>query len=180
MNSLPGRGGAGRAADQSGRTRRFISPNSKAKPCCLRSSTPDALCQPFARLISSEFATIHKELAKNPAELRKTHLLSISLDPTYDTPPVLRKYGWPICKTIAAGFGHWDFVSTTPADLQNLAAAFGLEYFEQNNQISHSMNTVLLARDGTVAKSWPGNEWKTSDVIAALRQAISTKSTTKG
>lgn len=134
----------------------------------------------FCPLISSEFATIHKEMAQNPAELRKTHLLSISLDPTYDTPPVLRKYGLAYLQDDPAGFRHWDFVSTTPADLQTLAAAFGLEYFEQNNQISHSMSTVLVGPDGTVAKSWPGNEWKTSDVIAALRQSISTKSTTKG
>jgi protein SCO1/2 len=59
--------------------------------------------------------------------------------------------------------------------LQKLAATFGLEYFQQNNQISHSMSTVLLAPDGTVAKSWPGNEWKTSEVTAALRQAAAVK-----
>ena len=129
----------------------------------------------FCPLISSEFASIHKEMAKSSADLRKTHLLSISLDPTYDTAPVLRKYGLAYLQDDAAGFRDWDFVSTTPADLQTLAAAFGLEYFEQNNQISHSMSTVLIGADGTVAKSWPGNEWKTSDVIAAIRQTISSK-----
>jgi protein SCO1/2 len=134
----------------------------------------------FCPLISSEFAAIHKEMAKSPATLRKTHLLSISLDPTYDTPPVLRKYGLAYLQDDPGGFRHWDFVSTAPADLQTLAAAFGLEYFEQDNQISHSMSTVLVGPDGTVAKSWPGNEWKTSDVTAALRQSISTKPGTKG
>ena len=126
----------------------------------------------FCPLISSEFAEIQSELAKNPTDYDRTHLV-ISLDPNYDTPPVLRKYGLAYLRDDASGFAHWDFVSTTPADLQKLASAFGLQYFEQNNQISHGMSTVLLAPDGIVAKTWPGNEWKTSEVLAALKNATS-------
>src|SRR5260370_16164058 len=70
-----------------------------------------------------------------------------------------------------SGFDHWEFAATTPADLGKLAQAFGLEYFQQDNQIVHSMNTVLLGPDGNVAKSWEGNEWKTGDALAALQEA---------
>lgn len=125
----------------------------------------------FCPLISSEFAEIHKELKKNSDDLKRTHLVSVSLDPAYDTAPVLRKYGLAYLQDDASGFQHWDFVSTTPQDLEKLAAAFGLQYSEQDNQIAHSMETVLLATNGTVAKSWPGNEWKTSEVLAAVKQA---------
>ena len=99
----------------------------------------------FCPLISSEFAAIHNDLAQTPAIYQKTHLLSVSLDPNYDTAPVLRKYGLAYLKDDASGFQQWDFVSTNPADLQKLASAFGLEYYEQNNQISHGMSTILLA-----------------------------------
>ena len=129
----------------------------------------------FCPLISSEFAAIQSDLAKDLANYDRTHLVSISLDPQYDTPPVLRKYGLAYLRDDASGFAHWDFVSTTSADLQKLASAFGLQYLEQNNQISHSMNTILLASDGTVAERWPGNEWKTSEVAAALKKAAAFK-----
>jgi protein SCO1 len=125
----------------------------------------------FCPLISSEFAAIHNQLQSVPADFGRTHLVSISLDPTYDTAPVLRKYGLAYLGDNPEGFKHWDFVSTSPADLQKLASAFGLEYYEQDNQIAHSMETVLLAPNGSVAQSWPGNDWKTPDVIAAMRQA---------
>jgi len=124
----------------------------------------------FCPLISSEFAAIHKELKMNPEDMKRTHLISISLDPAYDTAPVLRKYGLAYLQDDATGFKHWDFVSTTPQDLEKLAAAFGLQYFTQDNQIAHSMETVLLATNGTVAKSWSGNEWKTSEVLASVKQ----------
>src|SRR5678815_4284957 len=43
-------------------------------------------------LMSSNFAAIDQELQKQPELYGKTHLLSISFDPAYDTPKVLRSY----------------------------------------------------------------------------------------
>jgi protein SCO1/2 len=123
----------------------------------------------FCPLISSEFAAIHNELAKTPEDYERTHLISISLDPQYDTPPIMRKYGLGYLGNDPTGFEHWDFASTSPDDLKKLATAFGLEYFEQDNQITHSMDTILLATNGTVSQNWTGSEWKTSEVISALR-----------
>jgi protein SCO1/2 len=125
----------------------------------------------YCPLLSSEFATIHQELAMTPTGLDKTHLISVSLDPEVDTPPVLRKYGLGYLKDDPAGFKNWDFVATTPYDLQKLATGFGLQYFKQGNLVAHSMSTVLLAPDGTVAQTWEGNEWRPPEVLAALRQA---------
>lgn len=125
----------------------------------------------YCPLLSRQFAAIQKELAKNPDDYKKTHLMSITLDPNYDKPPVLREYGLSYLEHDPKGFEHWDFVSTTPADLQKLTESFGLSYSEQNSQINHSLNTILLAADGTVADMWPGNEWQTSEVLDVMRHA---------
>ena len=125
----------------------------------------------YCPLMSSRFAEIHETLAKRRPVYEKTHLVSVSLDPGYDTAAVLRKYGFPYLRGDTSGFAHWDFVSTSPKDLRTLAAAFGLQYFEQNNQITHGLSTILLAPDGTVKQIWPGNKWTTSEVLAALESA---------
>lgn len=62
-------------------------------------------------------------------------------------------------------FEHWDFVSSSPDDLRKLATAFDLEYFEQDNLISHSMETILYTFDKDMkgmsmcndkcAQNWP-------------------------
>ena len=153
--------------------RRCTSPTSRVRRFCLHLSTRAAHSLRSVPCISSEFAAIHNDLAQTPPIYRKTHLLSVSLDPNYDTAPVLRRYGLAYLKDDASGFANWDFVSTSPADLQRLASAFGLEYSVQNNQIVHSMSTILLAPDGTVKQIWPGNQWKTSEVLAALKNATS-------
>jgi protein SCO1/2 len=128
----------------------------------------------FCPLLSTKFAAIQKELAKNPDEYKKTHLISITLDPKFDLPPVLHAYGLPYLDHDPKGFEHWDFVSTTPADLLKLTGSFGLAYSEENSQINHSLNTILLAADGTVADMWPGNEWQTSEVLDVMRHSLAT------
>lgn len=128
-------------------------------------------------LISSEFAKIHESLAQTPAIYKKTHLLSISLDPKYDTPPVLRKYGLAYLKGDTSGFSQWSFASPSPEDLKKLASAFDLIYFEENNLISHSMNTILIAPNGTVAATWPGNEWLPAQVIEAVKDSVTNSNT---
>ena len=129
----------------------------------------------FCPLLSSRFAAIQSELANNGNEYKYTHLISISLDPADDKPAVLREYGLKYLNHDPAGFQHWDFASTTSADLQKLVAEFGLDYSEDHGQISHSLNTILLAPDGTVAEMWPGNEWQTAEVVDVTRHALAFK-----
>jgi protein SCO1 len=125
----------------------------------------------FCPLLSSEFASIQRELAKTPDLYKKTHLVSVSLDPAYDKPPILRKYGLGYLKGDSSGFSHWDFVATSPDDLKTFAGAFGLTYFEEDNLITHSMRTVLVKPDGTVANVWDGSEWRQPELLDAMKQA---------
>lgn len=122
----------------------------------------------FCPRLSSQFAKIHEALAKTPDDYDRTHLLTISFDPKYDTAPVLRRYGLAYLDNHPEGFAHWDFASTNPLDMRKIADAFGLEYFEEDNQISHSMDIVLIAPDGSVAKYW-SSVWTAAELEEALR-----------
>jgi protein SCO1/2 len=124
----------------------------------------------FCPRLSSQFAKIQNELRKNPADYGRTHLLTITFDPKYDKPAVLREYGLAYLNGDASGFSHWDFASTSSSDLARVAEAFGLQYEEQENQILHSMSIVLIAADGTVAKFWSA-DWTVAELVDSLRHA---------
>jgi protein SCO1/2 len=124
----------------------------------------------FCPRLSSQFARIQDDLAKTPDDYARTHLVSVSFDPQYDTPAVLRKYGLAYLRDDASGFGHWDFASAPSDKLRDLANAFGLYYNEEDNQISHTMNIVLIAPDGKVVKYWSA-DWTAAELETALRQA---------
>jgi protein SCO1/2 len=129
----------------------------------------------FCPLLSNELASVNRELKKDSEVFSKTHLMSVSLEPSYDTPPVMRTYGLGYINHDPAGFAHWDFVATTPDDLKKLAGAFGLTYFVQDNQITHSMLTVLIGPDGAVSNVWPGNKWRKAEIVQAMQQSVSNK-----
>ena len=132
----------------------------------------------FCPRLSGQFAKIQDDLSKTPDDFAKTHLVTITFDPKYDTPPVLRKYGLAYLDNDAAGFSHWDFASSNSGDLRKIADAFGLEYFEEDNQISHSMVIVLISPEGTVAKYW-STEWTTAELEEALRRQAKTAPTSQ-
>ncbi len=125
----------------------------------------------FCPRLSSEFARVQNELKKNADDYNKTHLVTVSFDPKYDTPAVLRKYGLNYLAGDQSGFAHWDFASTDPDDMHRLAQDFGLEYGGDENLITHSMVIVLIGPDGTVANYWSTN-WTWTDLLESMRQAI--------
>ncbi len=124
-------------------------------------------------LMSNNFAAIDQELQKQPELYEKTHLLSISFDPEYDTPKVLRSYGAAFTgKYSDETFAHREFASGTKDEVKGIAQFFGLRYYDDKDQIIHGLRTVVIAPDGKVAKVYRGNEWKPAEVLEDLKSVV--------
>ena len=126
----------------------------------------------YCTLMSNNFAKIDHELEKNPDAYQKTHLLSISIDPEYDSPKVLRSYGAAHTERYQdETFAHWEFATGTKDQIKGVAQFFGLRYFADNDQIVHGLRTVIVKPDGKLAKVYRGNDWKPEEVMAELQKA---------
>jgi protein SCO1/2 len=127
----------------------------------------------YCTLMSNNFAVIDKELEKTPALYERTHLLSISFDPEYDTPKVLRSYGAAHTgKFTAETFQHWEFATGTPDEIKGIAQFFGLRYYEETGQIVHSLSTAIITPDGKVYKIYRSNEWKPEEVLRDVQSLL--------
>ena len=125
----------------------------------------------YCTLMSNNFAQIDRQLALDPNLYAKTHLLSISIDPGYDTPQVLRSYGAAHTERYdKETFQHWEFASGP--QVKEAAQWFGLQYFPDNDQIIHSLRTVIVTPDGKVAKVYRDNTWKPEEVIDELKRVV--------
>jgi protein SCO1/2 len=128
----------------------------------------------YCALMSNNFAKIDRELEKQPDLYQKTHLLSITIDPEYDKPSVLRSYGAAHTERYQdETFSHWEFATGTPDQIKGVAQYFGLRYFNEKDQIVHGLRTVVISASGKVTKVFRGNEWKVEEVLKALEGAIS-------
>jgi protein SCO1 len=124
----------------------------------------------YCTLMSNNFAEINQELQKDSKLYDKTHLLSISFDPEYDSPQVLRSYGAAHTGNYnKETFSHWEFVTGDAAEVKKMAEFFGFTYIPEKDQIVHTLQTVLIGPDGKVVKLYPGNEWKPSEVLREIQ-----------
>ena len=122
--------------------------------------------------MSNNFSEVLKELHEQPKTFDKTQLLSVSIDPAYDQPPVLREYGKRYVGAFDPNFQHWQFATGSPEQIKSAADYFGLAYNQKSGQIVHSLSTVLIGADGKVVKVYLGNDWKPADVAAAYAAAV--------
>jgi protein SCO1/2 len=119
----------------------------------------------YCPLMTEHFSDVAKALESEPALYSKTRLLSISVDPEYDTPKVLSEYA------IAhqADTGHWDFAGGSKEEVKRIATFFGLQYWRDADQVVHSLRTAIIGADGKLVKLYRGNEWKPPEITAELK-----------
>lgn len=128
----------------------------------------------YCPLMSANFAALSRELEKDATLGSRTHLLSVTLDPEYDKPEVLRSYGAAHTEKYSnEKFERWEFATGDPAEIRRLAEFFGVTYFNENGQILHSLRTALITPDGKLFKVYRGNEWKPADVLNDLKTLFS-------
>lgn len=126
----------------------------------------------YCTLMSNNFAQVERELSQDSELYAKTHLLSISIDPDYDTPSVLRSYGAAHTgRYEKETFSHWEFAAGTKDQVKDIAGYFGLTYYPEKDQIIHGLRTVVVNPDGKVAKIFTGNEWKPEEAVSELKKA---------
>ncbi len=124
----------------------------------------------YCTLMSNNFAEIDKELQKESNLYARTHLLSISFDPEYDTPKVLRSYGAAHTGNYSQEtFAHWEFASGSPDEVKGIAQFFGLRYFQETGQIVHSLRTAIITPDGKLFKLYSGNGWRPSEALRDIQ-----------
>jgi protein SCO1/2 len=128
----------------------------------------------FCPRVTRNFAAIEKQLAASPALYAKTHLLSVSFDPAYDTPERLRSYGATYIGSNARNaFAHWEFAVPQKPVLAEMARFFDLGMSQNTDStITHTLSTTLIGPDGKVVRFYPGNEWTADQILADLHQQM--------
>jgi protein SCO1/2 len=111
-------------------------------------------------LISGKFAKLQQQSAGRPL-----HLVEVTLDPAYDRPAVLGRYG--------AAFGadpkRWSLVTGDAEPTLDFAARFGIDAFpEPNIGIIHGENTVVIGRDGRIDQMIFESSWLPGEIFGAI------------
>jgi protein SCO1 len=124
--------------------------------------------------MSRNFAEIDRTLAADPRLYQKTHLFSVSFDPDYDTPAVLRSYGGAYTGNYTnENFAHWDFAAPPQKELPQVLKFFLVGVTpEKDRTLTHSLSTIVITPEGKIYKWYPTNDWTPEQVLADVKELL--------
>lgn len=100
---------------------------------------------PMAEVCPRLAATFSRIARKYSTQLgRELILLSVTLDPKYDTPQVLSAYA---ANYRADGVG-WKMLTGSESKIKQVAESFGIIYWAEEGAITHTSNVAVIGRDG--------------------------------
>lgn len=111
-------------------------------------------------LVSSNFHTLQTRIGDGPY-----HLVEMTLDPAYDTPPVLRRYA----ALFNADPRRWTLGTGEPRAVLDFAAGFAIEPFpDARIGLIHTERTVLIDASGKIDDFIDEAGWNADGVMARL------------
>jgi len=100
------------------------------------------------------------------AGVRDLELISITLDPEYDTPGVLRAYA----EARGIDTANFSFLTGPERALRDLFAQLGVLVKLEGPLINHTLATLLIDTDGRIIHRADGTQWEPRDFVAKMRR----------
>jgi protein SCO1/2 len=104
--------------------------------------------------------------AARAAGVQDFELVSISMDPEYDTPGVLRAYA----EDRGLDTSNWSFLTGPDASVRHLLAQLGVIREFEGATIKHTLATVLIDEQGRIAHRVDGSTWQVEDFVKRLKK----------
>jgi len=144
--------------DQRGRIVHLNAPGRVTLISFIFTRCPDANLCPA---ISAKFAYMQHHL--DPLRFR---LIEITLDPRYDSPAILARYG----RQYGADAARWSLLTGEPAQVGDIIDTFGVASIQNRpGNFIHDDRLAIVDKSGKIAQIIPTAIWNPDDVIATAR-----------
>ena len=100
------------------------------------------------------------------AGVANLELVSITLDPDYDTPGVLKEYA----QQRGIDTSNFSFLTGPEAAIKDLLVQFGVIAESEGDLIKHTLATLLIDADGRIAHRTDGSVWEPKEFVAKMKK----------
>lgn len=123
----------------------------------------------FCPRMDQYFKSVQSSVLADAGLRDRVALLSISFDPAFDTPAILRAHA----RRAGADARVWHFATGQQDAIDAFASRFGVSVIREPStpsDITHNLRTAVIGPDGRLQTILNGTEWTPADLVAALRQ----------
>lgn len=121
----------------------------------------------FCPKMNRHFAAAQAAILDDPRLKGRVHLVSVSLDPAFDRPPVLAEHA----RRAHADPAVWTFLTGDERNIDLFGLPFGVYAVRDAKtpgNVTHNLRTAIVDGEGRVQKIFSGADWTPADLIAAL------------
>ena len=101
-------------------------------------------------------------------------LLTVTFDPTTDSPDVLSKYA----QTWKASARGWYFLTGAPAEVRRVCLMFGMNFWPEMGMLTHTMHTAVIDRQGRLVANLEGNDFSAEQLGNLIETVMDRKTLT--
>ena len=123
----------------------------------------------FCPRMTSNFADAQKKLLARPNGPTNWQLLTISFDPEFDTPAILKSHA----ERLEADPERWQFLTGAPSEITALSQQVGQTFWREEGALNHNLRTVVVDSAGRIQKIITGNTWTSDELVEELVKAAS-------
>ena len=108
---------------------------------------------------------IAQKLARE-ARVTDIEFVSITLDPAYDTPGVLKEYA----SARGIDTGNFSFLTGPENAIKDLLTQFGVIAEFKGDLLQHTLTTLLIDANGRIAHRADGSMWEPTEFVAKMKR----------
>ncbi|HEY3857249.1 MAG TPA: SCO family protein [Verrucomicrobiae bacterium] len=122
----------------------------------------------FCPRLSKNFQEASKKLSARSDMPTNWHFLSVSFDPEFDTPEVLKNYG----RQYQYDPAHWSFLTGPPKKIAELAQGSGIKTERESGLINHNFRTLIIDPSGHLQTMFPMGGDLSDAIVQEIRKAL--------
>jgi len=127
----------------------------------------------FCPKMASDFSEAQQQLLELSGGPTNWHLLTISFDPEFDKPVILKNYA----ERYHYNSTRWTFATGDLVEITAISEQLGLNFWhDETGSISHNLRTAVVDAAGRVQKILIGNNWKTEELVTEMVRAAKVRS----
>lgn len=121
----------------------------------------------FCPLMTAHFSAVESILSETLSDGWK--LVSVTMDPSHDTPEVLGNYA----AARKIDLKKWDFLTGDEEEIRKLGDPLGLYFNTDSFPIEHNLRTAIFDKNGQLVKIFTGNQWSPDELANVIKPAHS-------
>jgi protein SCO1/2 len=125
----------------------------------------------FCPRLSKNFQEASLKLAGMTDAPTNWHFLSVTFDPEFDTPAVLRAYG----NAYHYDSNHWSFLTGPPDKIEELTRLSQVGFKRQGGVIDHDFRTLVIDSAGSLQMAFPVSGDLTKALVSEVLKAAAVK-----